>query len=217
MQRVNREPISFQDLLRLPGVEEEVQLRGKFGFCAFHGGNLERRTEHIGREAAIRANASFYAVVQPSGTRRHIPSKLVSPEQSAKLRSFINHCEVVVSLHGYGIRGRWIDLLIGGGNRNLARHVSHHLQQAIPAYRCIDDLAAIPPHLRGVHPNNPVNLPEGGGVQIELPPRVRGLTPLAKFWPANHLGSAQFPHMNHLIEGLAQAAATWPSARARQR
>jgi phage replication-related protein YjqB (UPF0714/DUF867 family) len=33
----------------------------------------------------------------------------------------------------------------------------------------IDDLEAIPTPLRGVHRNNPVNLPADGGVQLELP------------------------------------------------
>jgi phage replication-related protein YjqB (UPF0714/DUF867 family) len=37
----------------------------------------------------------------------------------------------------------------------------------------IDDVERIPPHLRGVHRANPVNRVRGGGVQIELPPRVR--------------------------------------------
>jgi phage replication-related protein YjqB (UPF0714/DUF867 family) len=31
----------------------------------------------------------------------------------------------------------------------------------------------MPAHLRGMHPNNPVNRVASGGVQLELPPRVR--------------------------------------------
>ena len=44
---------------------------------------------------------------------------------------------------------------------------------ALPGYRWIGELDAIPRHLRGVHPANPVNLAPRGGVQLELPPRVR--------------------------------------------
>jgi phage replication-related protein YjqB (UPF0714/DUF867 family) len=35
----------------------------------------------------------------------------------------------------------------------------------------------IPSHLRGLHPSNPVNLVASGGVQLELPPRVRRAGP----------------------------------------
>ena len=47
MQEVSREPITFQELLERPGVIEISDLRSRFGFCAFHGGNLERVTEQI--------------------------------------------------------------------------------------------------------------------------------------------------------------------------
>lgn len=210
MQDVDRTPITFSGLLDLPGVEETLELRSTFGFCAFHGGNLERRTEIIAAEAAERAGASYYGVVQPKGTRRHIPSKLVSPAESPRLAAFIDHCDVVVAMHGYGKRGRWIDLLFGGQNRELARHMAHHVRHAAPAYRCIDDLDEIPKHLRGVHPDNPANLPRGGGVQIELPPRIRGLTPMALHWPAHDWTTERFPHIDRLIDGLASAALAWP-------
>ena len=41
----------------------------------------------------------------------------------------------------------------------------------------LDGIDAIPRELRGLHPDNPVNRPRAGGVQLELPPRVRGLGP----------------------------------------
>jgi len=212
MQKVNNEPVSFRELLDSPGVEEFLELRGRFGFLAFHGGNLERRTEQIASDAAKRSDASFYGVVQPKGMRQHIPSKFVDPAHSSKLKSFIDHCEVVVAIHGYGIKGRWTDLLFGGQNRELAGHVAGHVRSSIPAYRCVDDLDRIPQRLRGVHPDNPVNRPVKGGVQIELPPRVRGLTPLVLHWPSHNHKEHRFPHMEHLIEGLADAARSWPVA-----
>lgn len=212
MQNVDRTPITFTELLDLPGVEEEVTLRSTFGFCAFHGGNLERRTEIIAREAAERSGASYYGVVQPRGTRRHLPSKLVSPEESERLSSFIDHCDVVVAMHGYGLRGRWIDLLFGGQNRELAAHMAHHVRRTAPQYRCIDDMEDIPARLRGIHPDNPANLPRLGGVQIELPPRIRGLTPMAMFWPSHDYKTDRFPHIEWLIEGLAEGALAWSAA-----
>lgn len=215
MQHVDRAPIRFAELLDLPGVVEEVELRSRFGFCAFHGGNLERRTELVARTAAERAGASYYGVVQPKGTRRHIPSKLVSPAESERLAAFIDHCDVVVAIHGYGLRGRWIDLLFGGRNRELASHLAHHVSHAAPSYRCVDELDRIPQRLRGVHPDNPANLPRLGGVQIELPPRIRGLTPMALHWPGHDPWTEPFPHVELLIEGLVTGARTWPTSEPR--
>ena len=44
---------------------------------------------------------------------------------------------------------------------------------AVPSHRFVDDLHAIPPTLRGVHLDNPVNRTRGGGIQLELPPTLR--------------------------------------------
>ena len=51
------------------------------------------------------------------------------------------------------------------------------MRPALPDYDVVLDLEAIPRELRGLHPDNPVNIPRLGGVQLELPPRVRGLGP----------------------------------------
>lgn len=216
MQEVSREPITFSELLAKPGVIEVSDLRSHFGFCAFHGGNLERVTEQIASEAAARSGSSFYAVLQPQGMRHHIPSAQVSPDQSPKLKEFIEHCDVVVAVHGYGRRGYFTSLLCGGGNRELAAHVSHHIRNVLPAYRTIDNIDDIPKGLRGLHPNNPCNLTSGGGVQLELPPRIRGLSPLAWYWPASTSAvrngrPKRFPHVDQLIDGLVAAATSWSS------
>ena len=68
------------------------------------------------------------------------------------------------------------------------------------------DLATIPVELRGLHPDNPVNRPRQAGVQIELPPRVRGTSPLWADWE----GPGPTPHTQALIDGLVRAAASWP-------
>lgn len=167
----------FATLLAHPGVEETVELRSPFGFMAFHGGNLERATDTIAIAAAAAAGASVYAVAQPHDLRWHIPSHLVTPDDSPALAAFVAHVEVAVALHGYGRHGRWTDILLGGTNRDLAGHLRLHLAAALDGFHVIDDLDQIPPELRGLHPRNPVNLPAGGGVQVELPPRVRGTTP----------------------------------------
>lgn len=209
MQPVSREPITFSELLVKPGVLEVLDLQGRFGFCAFHGGNLERVTDQIASEAAARSGSSFYGVIQPPGMRHHIPSAMVSADESPKLKSFLEHCEVVVAVHGYGRRSLFTSLLCGGGNRDLAAHVAHHLRATLPAYRTIDDINTIPKALRGLHPDNPCNRTVGGGVQLELPPRVRGLSPLALYWPSRHEHSIRFPHVNDVVTGLVAAAESW--------
>jgi phage replication-related protein YjqB (UPF0714/DUF867 family) len=166
----------LDQLLATPGVQERCVLGSTFGFLALHGG-LEAGTAEIAQAAAVASNASIYAVVQPDDMRWHIPSHAYEPAHSDALLAFLAHVECVVSVHGFGgLRGdddRWITGLLGGSNRELAAEVAVQLRAALPGYRWLDDMERIPSHLRGVHRDNPVNMTSGGGVQLELPPRVR--------------------------------------------
>ena len=192
----------FDELLRQPGVREMVRLRSRFGFMAFHGG-LEGGTETIAEAAAERAGASVYTVVQPAELVWHIPSALVSPEHSDALARFLDHVEVVVAVHGYGRRGRPADLLLGGGNRVLAALLGRHLRAELADFTVVDDFEEIPVELRGLHPDNPVNRPRQGGVQLELPPRARGSSPS----PAER-GQPCLP-VPGVVRGLVAAALEW--------
>ena len=200
----------FAELLASPGVEEELALRSRFGFLAFHGGSLEERTDVVAARAAELAGASLYAVRQPPDLRWHLPSRLVRPEESHALAQFLDHVDACVAVHGYGRPEMWTTLLLGGRNRPLAAHVAARLRPALPQYAVVDDLEAMPPDLRGVHPDNPVNRCRGGsaGVQLELPPRVRGMGP---HW-AEHPAGAPVPHTEALVDALAVAASTWVGA-----
>jgi phage replication-related protein YjqB (UPF0714/DUF867 family) len=198
----------FAALLARPGVREVVELRGRIGFMAYHGGALEEMTDVIAAAAAERSGASLYAVLQPDGMREHLPSIRVRPSESPQLAAFLDHVDVVVTIHGFGRRGMFTSLLLGGGNRSFAEHVAAALRAALPAYEVVTDLERIPPALRGQHPENPVNLPPAKGVQIELPPRVRGSSPLWWDWD----GPGLTPHTESLIGALASAAITWPHA-----
>jgi phage replication-related protein YjqB (UPF0714/DUF867 family) len=195
----------FRDLLASPGVEEILELRSTVGFLAFHGGSLERQTDVIARDAAARAGASLYAVVQPDDLRWHVPSIHVSPDASPALAAFVAHVDVAVALHGYGREGMWTSLLLGGSNRSLAVHLADRLAAALPDYAHVHAIDDIPVDLRGLHPRNPVNLPRGGGVQIELPPRVRGTTPHWAGWD----GPGHCPPVEALVAALAEGVTTW--------
>jgi phage replication-related protein YjqB (UPF0714/DUF867 family) len=196
---------TFARLLSQPGVTETSVLRGRVGFMAYHGGNLEVMTDVIASIAAERATASYYGVTQPPGMREHLPSTRVRPEESARLTEFLDHVEVVVTVHGFGRRGFFGSLLLGGQNRDFAHHVGAALRGNLPAYDVVTDLDRIPDRLRGQHDANPVNLPPERGVQIELPPRVRGSSPLWWDWE----GPGLTPHTTALVDGLVDAATSW--------
>jgi phage replication-related protein YjqB (UPF0714/DUF867 family) len=196
----------FAELLATPGVHEESVLRSTFGFMAFHGGNLERVTDDIARTAARRSGSSYYGVIQDYPLREHLPSIEVNPRSSPVLAAFLNHVEVVIAIHGYGRDGLWTSVLLGGTNRNLAGVVAQVLTPMLPRYTILDDLEAIPKELRGLHSQNPVNLPRLGGVQIELPPRIRGLTPQAATMERT---DGRIAPTNDLIDGLVETVALW--------
>ena len=204
-------------LLAEPGVDELLSLAGPVGFLALHGGGQDRVTDEIACAAATRCGASLYAVIQPATLRWHIPSYRYSPAESERLRTFVDHVRVVISVHGYGVDGWRMDwrppgfdatrlgqfhareaFLLGGRNRVRAADLASRLRTALPGYEVWDDLDRIPPKAAGQDPRNPVNLPSGGGVQVECPARVRGLGPRAA--PADTAV---------LIEVLAETATSW--------
>ncbi|CAN5656754.1 hypothetical protein BH10ACT2_BH10ACT2_02990 [soil metagenome] len=199
---------SFRALLDSDDVHEVCQLRGRLGFMAYHGGSLEALTDVVASRAAERSGASYYGVLQPPDLNWHIPSRLVGPTESDVLAGFLEHVDIVITIHGFGRHGYWTTLLLGGRNRVLADHVATHLRPQLPDYRIETDVDSIPIELRGMHARNPVNLPRQQGVQIELPPRVRGVSPVWKDWK----GPGLVPHSDALIDGLASAATAWTTA-----
>lgn len=164
--------VSWAELLAHPEVSERAVEAGPIGLMAFHGG-LEAGTAEIAVAAAAGAGCSLYVVSQPSWLRWHVPSHRVDPDGSAALAGWLAHVRLAVALHGYARPGRPRRVLVGGRARTAAIVVGHHLAARLPDLQVVTDLADIPPELRGLHPANPVNRPEFGGVQIELPPTAR--------------------------------------------
>ncbi len=204
---VHAESMRFPELLAHELVTEEIELRSTFGFMAFHGGNLERVTDEIAREAARRSGSSYYAIVQQAPLRHHLPSAQVSPDESEHLAAFLSHVDVAVAVHGYGREGFWTSMLLGGTNRFLATNLAQELRNRLPEFNSVDSVEEIPAELRGQHPRNPVNLPTLGGVQLELPPRIRGLTPGTALMPRI---DGRIAWTESLIEALSTVARNWP-------
>lgn len=190
-------------MLAHPGVDEELTLGSRTGVMAYHGGNLEVGTDAIADAVAERTGASRYVVRQPDDLRWHIPSKAFRPAESERLAAFFDHVDRVVTIHGYGRWSMFTTVLLGGRNRTLAARIASHLRRSLPSYEVIDHLDDIPKALRGVHAANPVNVPAEHGVQIELPPRIRGNGPFWHGWD----GGWPTPHTEDLVDGLVAALA----------
>lgn len=161
----------LDDLLDHPRVSEEVVLAGPVGVMALHGG-LEAETAEIAREAAERAGASLYVVSQPADLAWHVPSIRFDPARVPSLARFLVHVSRVVSLHGFGRRHLPRTVLVGGRNPDRRREAAQSLRSH-SRLRVIADHETIPSRLRGIHPRNPVNLPSGGGAQLELSASAR--------------------------------------------
>jgi phage replication-related protein YjqB (UPF0714/DUF867 family) len=132
---------------------------------ALHGG-IERETETIAAEIAARTGASLYLVHQSESLRWHVPSIRYDPAASERLASFLDHVDVAVSVHGFGRRHLKRTVLVGGASEGLAVEMSLQLRTSTSLNVLTGD--EIPAGLKGRHPANPVNLPRGGGVQLEL-------------------------------------------------
>ena len=196
-------PQSLSALLAEPGVTEVSRLRSRFGFLAIHGGGLEQMTDVIAERAADAAEASVYLVRHPDRYPHHLPSARFRADDSPRLADFLDHVDVAISLHGYGRLGRSTQLLAGGSNRELASHLARHID--VPGYQVVTDLDAIPLELRGLHPDNPVNKVRDGGAQLELSPRVRGISPRSPLPGDDGLS----PATSGLLQGLVAAARSW--------
>jgi phage replication-related protein YjqB (UPF0714/DUF867 family) len=184
------------ELLSLSGVEEVCALRSTVGFMALHGGSQDRGTHEIASRAAERSGASYYAIVQPSGMRVHLTSRRHDPDHSDQLGAFLRHVEIAISVHGFGrdgfslvvdpVRGVVIEpygparrgrqsgplrgIIVGGRNVDLLDETRRLLQDRLTGYHVADERVRL-----GFDPSNPVNLPSSHGVQIELPPGLRGI------------------------------------------
>lgn len=191
---------SFEEFLAHPEVDERSVLGGRVGVMAFHAG-LEEGTGQLATEVAERTGASLYVAEQPVDLQWHVSSHRVVAEASDRLADFFGHVDTVVALHGYGRPHLMRSILLGGRARDVARTVAVPLVRRMHGYEVLHRLDDIPKALRGLHESNPVNVTAGGGVQVELPPRVRMRLPE---W-AKHLVPLQRQQRAALVEGLVDA------------
>ena len=214
--------MDLADLLALPGVEEVCELRSAVGFLALHGGSQDRGTHEIASRAAEQSGASYYAIVQPPDLRVHLTSRRHDPDQSPAMRAFLGHVEVAISVHGFGrdgfnfyvgpgcapviepygpaLRGRQTGplrgIIVGGLNAALVDAACQLLGDRLADYHAGSERVRL-----GFHPHNPVNLPPSQGVQIELPPALRGIGDLGE-----HLVPSQDGIVTEVVAALVELA-----------
>ena len=92
---------------------------------------MERATEAVARDVAESTNSSYYAVIQPEGSRLHLSSKYFDPKQSLKLDQFLKNIDTLISIHGYGKEDDFWALLLGGTNREMAYHLAGSLREVL--------------------------------------------------------------------------------------
>jgi phage replication-related protein YjqB (UPF0714/DUF867 family) len=199
--------VDLREVLAIPGVTEECLLRSRVGIMALHGGSQDRGTDYIARQTAERSGSSYYAIIQPKAVRVHLTSRLHDPEHSPALRAFLDHVHIAISIHGFGRDGfaLWVDpslgpvvdlygpavrgaqtgpltgIIVGGLNTRLTARARALLHDVIEGYHVADERLRL-----GFHPKNPVNLPRRHGVQIELPPGLRGIGPYGERLDPDH-------------------------------
>ena len=142
------------------------------GFLALHGG-IEPGTEGLALTAARATGASAYVVTQPRALGWHVSSHRIDPDRVPRLAAFLDHVEVVVSVHGYVRPERPDAIFVGGGHRGLAHDLARRLRSVVDEMPVVDALPEIPRAMRGIDSRNPVNRTRSGGVQLELPHRAR--------------------------------------------
>jgi phage replication-related protein YjqB (UPF0714/DUF867 family) len=189
---------------------------------ALHGGSQDRGTHEIASQAAKLAGASYYAIIQPSDLRVHLTSRRHDPDHSEQLRAFLTYVDIAISVHGFGrdgfnlyvepaqgvvvepygpaFRGRQTGplrgIIIGGQNVELLEVARQLLHGRFEGYHVADERVRL-----GFHSHNPVNLPASQGVQIELPPGLRGIGDLG-----DQIVSRQDERVTQVVTSLVELA-----------
>jgi phage replication-related protein YjqB (UPF0714/DUF867 family) len=176
----------FPEVLARPGVNETMVLRGDVGIMAPHGASVEDGTERVAAEVAERCGASLYAVTYPGTWEEaralHVSCSRIEPDASPALQKFMDHCRVLVAIHGFTREHLRHAALVGGRNTGLAALVGEELRERLPEPAEVLEGDDVPEGLRGRDPANIVNRAPEAGAQIELAPRLRVAYPSRIFW-----------------------------------
>jgi phage replication-related protein YjqB (UPF0714/DUF867 family) len=130
-----------------------------------HGGDIEPGTDRVARALAGKdLNLYIFSgwLGRASG-RLHVTSTRFDDPEAVALSSA---ARLAVSVHGMAGRGEWA--CVGGRNAYAAGRAAYRLQAA--GFEAETPCARLP----GTSEKNLVNFASGGGVQLELTPRLLG-------------------------------------------
>lgn len=125
-----------------------------------HGGKIEPGTSELARALAKQGFNlfDFQALSNTAARMGHVTS---TNFRDRRLTSLLNKSTVCVSFHR--MRDRHQIIYLGGANRRLKEIAARALKEA--GFRCTTD----PPRLKGLDPENFVNLAQDKGLQVEIP------------------------------------------------
>ena len=202
--RVRLRRSHFRSCWPIPAIIEDSTLRSRFGFMAIHGGGLEQMTDVIAERAADAAGASVYVLRHPDHYPHHLPSALY---RAAGVRTARR---VPRPRRGRGVAARLRPHraqhpTAGRRPQPRARRTPRAPRQRCPATRSSPTSTRSRASCAALHPDNPVNRVRGGGTQLELTPRVRGISPRSRLPGDDGLS----PATSALVQGLVATARSW--------
>ena len=137
----------LDQLLATPGVEERLELRSRFGFCALHGG-LEQGTAEVAAGGGERGGRNVLrgrAARRPALARAVASLRPRSIRASCHLRRPRRRRHLGARLRRAARRGRAVDDGARSAGRTASsRRLAARARPALPHYRWVDDLELIP-------------------------------------------------------------------------
>ncbi len=159
------------------GFVEYARFAGGVAVLAVHGGGIEPGTEELAEYAAAETGCSLYVFsgrLEKGNSRLRRMSRSLFREEDSLRSRVIGQANAVISIHGHGRDAN--EIYAVGASEVLKGMFVELMAQRLPAFPVVTDPAKIPKGLAGLHPDNVVNLPAGGGLQLELPARLRTCT-----------------------------------------
>ena len=160
----------FKDAVKTGKEKGGFEEGTKIAVLAYHA-KTEAGTAEIAEAVHEKSPSSMYVF---KGNR--VASTKVTHTHSDKLKSLVKEAETAVSVHGYKNK-KGVDnnvIYVSGQHGKLSSKIAKELQKNFgDNYHIETNPDYIPKHLQGKSDYNIVNKFEKGGVQIELPEKLR--------------------------------------------
>jgi len=167
----------FKDALKT-GKETAEHKEGDIAVLAYHA-KTEEGTGDVAEDISKNSNASLYVF---EGKR--VPSTKITPTNSEDLNRMVQEKRTAVSMHAYHKQGNYEKqgkkydykdtVFVSGQNSELAKKIATELEDSLGhEYHIETNPDYIPAHLKGMSKHNIANKFKEGGVQVEMPRKLR--------------------------------------------